>query len=104
MPTKKTEFGPVTELTKDKNGNSVAKVEGDIPNLDFLGEFTGEVMREDDYVWAAKELDIECAAIKAFAIVESQGSRFLKMADKIVPRILYERHRFANFTKTLIAN
>lgn len=100
-PTTKTEFGPVTELTKNKNGHSVAKVEGDIPNLEFLGEFTGETMGEDDYVWAAHELDIEGAAIKAFAIVESEGSGFFKIGDKTVPRILYERHKFAKFTKNV---
>lgn len=101
VPTTKKEFGPVTEFTKNKEGHSVAKVEGDIPNLEFLGEFSGEIMGEDDYIWAANELNIECAAIKAFAIVESEGSGFFKIGEKTVPRILYERHKFAKFTKNL---
>jgi hypothetical protein len=100
-PTGKKEFGPVAELTKNKDGHPIAKIEGDIPNLEFLGGFNGEVMNEKDYLWAAKELDIECAAIKAFAIVESEGEGFLKVGNETVPRILYERHKFAKFTNNI---
>jgi hypothetical protein len=97
-PTNKQEFGPKVEQTKNKEGNSVAKVEGDIPNLEFLDEFNGEEMCDADYLWAAKILGIEHAAIKAFAIVEAEDEGFFKLGDKVVPKILYERHRFAKFT------
>jgi hypothetical protein len=46
IPTSKKEFGLKSELTKNKEGNPVSKVEGDIPDLDFLDEFNGEQMTE----------------------------------------------------------
>jgi hypothetical protein len=101
VSTAKKDFGTVTEQTKNKDGYPIAKVEGDIPNLEFIGTFSGEAMGEDDYLWAARELDVECAAIKAFAIVESEGSGFLTVGKQTVPRILYERHKFAAFTNNV---
>lgn len=97
-PTAKTDFGARIEPAKNKDGNPILKVEGDIPNLDFLDEFDGEVMTDEDYLQASKRLDVEFAAIKAFAIVESKGKGFFKIHDKTVPKILYERHKFAEFT------
>lgn len=97
-PTGKTEFGPKVEQTKNSQGNAVSKVEGDIPNLEFLDEYVGEEMGGSDYAWAARTLDIEYAAIKAFAVVEAEGEAFLKIGGRTVPKILYERHRFAKFT------
>jgi murein DD-endopeptidase MepM/ murein hydrolase activator NlpD len=85
--------------TKTADGKPVAKVEGNIPNWDFLDNYSGEVMTDDDYVWAAKELGVEKPAIKAFAVVESGGSGFFVLGKKTVPKILYERHKFAAFTK-----
>lgn len=98
-PTANKDFGAKTELTKNKEGNSIAKVEGDIPNLEFLDDFIGGEMTEEDYEWAAKKLGVEHAAIKAFAIVEAQGDGFLSIGNKTVPKILYERHKFAKFTR-----
>ena len=98
-PTTKKDFGAKTELVKNREGNPISKVEGDIPNLDFLDNFNGEVMTEDDYLWASKEIVVELAAIKAFAVVESKGEGFVKLWNRMVPKILYERHKFAAFTK-----
>jgi hypothetical protein len=98
-PTEKKDLGTKTEVTTTKDGRPVVKVEGDIPNLEFLSEYSGEVMDEADFVWAAKELNIEIAAIKAFAEVESKGSGFIKIGQRMVPKILYERHKFAKFTQ-----
>lgn len=97
-PTSKKEFGPNAEVTKNKEGNPISKVEGDIPNLDFLDDYNGEQMTDDDYLWASKTLDIELAAIKAFAIVESKGKGFIKAWNRMLPKILYERHKFAAYT------
>lgn len=97
-PTSKKDFGTKTEMVKNGEGNPISKVEGDIPNLEFLGEFNGEVMTDDDYLWASKKINVELAAIKAFAIVESKGKGFVKLWGKTVPKILYERHKFAKFT------
>lgn len=97
-PTGKTGFGTKVEQTKNSQGNAVSKVEGNIPNLEFLDEYVGEEMGGSDYAWAARTLDIEYAAIKAFAVVEAEGEAFLKIGGRTVPKILYERHRFAKFT------
>jgi hypothetical protein len=97
-PTVKKELGPITESTATKDGKALIKVTGDIPNLEFLSDYNGEVMGEVDFLWAARELDIELAAIKAFAEVESKGSGFIKIGVRVVPKILYERHKFAKFT------
>jgi murein DD-endopeptidase MepM/ murein hydrolase activator NlpD len=97
--TGKKDLGPKTTPTKTPDGKPLTKVEGDIPNVDFLDEYNGEEMTDADYVWAAKELGVEKAAIKAFATVESGGSGFLKIGKKTYPKILYERHKFAKFTK-----
>ena len=103
-PTSNKEFGTKVELTKSKDGSPVAKVEGDIPDLNFLDEYNGEEMGEADYSWAAKTLGIEHAAIKAFTIVEAEGDGFLKIGDRTVPKILYERHRFAKFTSNVYSS
>lgn len=95
----KKELGPKTTPTQTPEGKPLTKVEGDIPNMDFIDEYDGQTMTEADYVWAAKELGVEKAAIKAFAVVESGGSGFLKIGKRTLPKILYERHKFAKFTK-----
>lgn len=97
-PTVKKDFGTTVAAQKNQAGNPVSKIEGDIPNLEFLDEFNGEVMTDDDYLWASKRLGIEFAAIKAFAIVESMGKGFITIRDQTLPKILYERHKFAAFT------
>lgn len=97
-PTSKIDFGPKTAHVKNSEGNPVTKVEGDIPNLDFLDAFNGDAMSEEDYLWASKKIAVELAAIKAFAVVESKGRGFVELWGKTVPKILYERHKFAAFT------
>ena len=94
----KKDLGLKTTSTKTPDGKPLTKVEGDIPDLDFLDKYNDEVMTDDDYVWAAKELAVEKAAIKAFAIVESGGSGFFKVGKKMLPKILYERHKFSKLT------
>jgi len=94
----KQELGFKVELTETKDGRPIAKIEGDIPSFDFLSDYTEDALTEEDYVWAAKELDVEKAAVKAFVIVESGGAGFFKLGQRMVPKILYERHKFASFT------
>lgn len=55
-------------------------------------------LTEQDYVKAARKLNCEVAAIKAVAEVESRSSGFL---DTDEPVILFERHKFSQFTKGL---
>lgn len=87
--------GPKTTSTTTSDGKPLTIVEGEIPNVDFLDEYDGSVMTEADYEWAAKELGVELAAIKAFAKVESGGAGFIKIGKRTVPKILYERHKFS---------
>jgi hypothetical protein len=96
--TDKKNFDPKSIPTKTQDGKPLTKVEGDIPDLTFLDEFNGESMTEADYEWAAKELGVEKAAIKAFAVVESGSSGFATVGKRKVPKILYERHKFAKAT------
>lgn len=101
--TDKKDLGPKTRQAATSDGRPVTVVEGDIPALDeFLDLFNGELMNEDDYAWAAKELGIEKASIKAFAKVESGGSKnsgFIDVDTRKRPKILYERHYFSMLTK-----
>jgi hypothetical protein len=85
--------------TQTPDGKPLAKVEGDIPNWDFIDIYNGELMTDADYMWAANELGVEKPAIKAFAVVESGGAGFFQLGKRTVPKILYERHKFAAFTK-----
>lgn len=94
----KKQFGLKTALTKTTNGAALVKVEGDIPTLDFLSDYVDDPVTEQDFSWAAQELNVEVAAIKAFARVESRGVGFFDFAQKKLPKILYERHKFAAFT------
>ncbi|MBA4055563.1 MAG: hypothetical protein C0490_12685 [Marivirga sp.] len=97
-PTINKQPGVKTDAATTPDGRPLIAVSGDIPTLEFLTEYNGEVMGESDFLWAAHELNIDLAAIKAFAEVESKGSGFIKIGQRIVPKILYERHKFAKFT------
>lgn len=54
-----------------------------------------KLLTEKDYENAAKELNVEVAAIKAVAEIESLGDGFL---DDGRPKILFESHIFSKFT------
>lgn len=54
-----------------------------------------KTLTEQDYIDAAKELNCEVAAIKAVSEVESRDGGF--QADG-KPKILFERHKFHQFT------
>jgi len=83
VPTlQKQELGLQTETAKTKDGRPIVKVEGDIPTSDFLSDYQDDAVTEEDYLWAAKELGLEVEIIKAFAIVESGGTGFIKLGQK----------------------
>lgn len=93
------ETGPATKTTKTKDGRAIAIVEGDLPRIgEFLDPFNGEIMTDADFDWAAKELGVEVAAIRAYAEVESGGGGFILLGKRRVPKILYERHYFSRLT------
>lgn len=94
----KQELGLRTASAMANDGRPIVKVEGDIPTSEFLSDYEDDAVTDEDYRWAAKELGLEVAIIKAFAIVESGGAGFFELGQKIVPKILYERHKFATFT------
>jgi len=96
--TGKEDLGNKTTATKTPDGKPVTVVEGDIPDFSYLDKYSDEKLDELDYKLAAKELDVEIAAIKAFALVESGGSGYIKIGERVVPKILYERHKFSAIT------
>lgn len=54
-----------------------------------------KLLTDIDYKEAARKIGCEVAAIKAIADVESNGSGFLSNGN---PKILFEGHKFHNFT------
>lgn len=97
--TGKQALGLEKRMVTTPDGMPITVIKGDIPDLTFLDEYNGEVATEEDYEWAAHQLGIEKAAIKAFSLVESGGGGFIHLQNKLVPKILYERHYFAKFTR-----
>jgi len=58
-----------------------------------------KALTDNDYKFAAEELDCEPAIIKAFAEVESSGYGFWQFSDTDWrPKILFEAHWFHKFT------
>ena len=95
----KKDLGPKVTLTKTLDGKPLAKVEGDIPDLSFLGEYVGGEITKADIEAAAKELKCEAGLIYAIARQESAHSSFIKIGNRTVPMILYERHQFSRRSK-----
>jgi len=97
--TGKEDLGAKTKSTKTTDGKPVTVVEGDIPDLNFLGEYVGGEITKVDIEDAAKYLGCKPGLIYAIAKQESAHSSFGKIGKKIVPTILYERHWFRRLTK-----
>ena len=98
--TGKKDLGVNTTPTKTPDGRPVVIVEGDIPDLSFLGEYVGGEVTKADIEAAAKDLQCEPGLIYAIAKQESAHSSFIKIGTRTVPTILYERHWFRKLTKT----
>jgi hypothetical protein len=97
----KKELGKKTTSTKTPDGKPLTVVEGDIPELDFLGGYTGEKITDADYEAAAKDLGCEVEVIKSIAKQETGKLETLGLGafDKSNrPTILYERHIFSRVT------
>lgn len=97
--TNKQDLGAKATPTKTTDGKPLTKVEGDIPDLSFLGEYVGGEVNNEDIESAAKDLKCEPSLIYAIARQESGHSSFIKIGDRTVPTILYERHWFRKLTK-----
>jgi N-acetylmuramidase len=67
-----------------------------LPHLETMGERMSLTLTDEDFARAAKELDVEQAAIRAVAEVEAAGHGFLPDGR---PAILYEAHVFHRLTK-----
>ena len=96
--TDKKELGAKTKSTKTTDGKPITVVEGDIPDLSFLGEYVGGEVTKDDIEAAAKDLKCEAGLIYAIAKQESAHSSFIKIGNRTVPNILYERHKFQEYS------
>lgn len=97
--TGKDDLGTITKSTKTVDGKPIAVVEGDIPDLGFLGDYIGGDVTKADIEAAAKELNCKPGLIYAIAKQESAHSSFIKIGNRTVPTILYERHWFKKLTK-----
>lgn len=91
----KKDLGPKVTPTKTPDGKPLTTVEGDIPDLSFLGEYVGGEITKADIESAAKDLKCEPGLIYAIARQESAHSSFIKIGNRTVPTILYERHQFS---------
>jgi LysM repeat protein len=97
----KKNLGVKATPAKTPDGKPLTVVEGDIPELDFLGGYTGEKITDTDYEAAAKELGCEVEVIKSIAKQETGKLEALGLGafDKSNrPTILYERHIFSRVT------
>lgn len=81
------------------DGKPLTIITGDIPDLSFLGEYVGGEITKADIENAARRLRCEAALIYAIARQESGSSSFFKLGNRMVPTILYERHKFAKYSK-----
>jgi LysM repeat protein len=98
--TDKDELGPQVASTTTADKRPLVKVTGDIPDLDlFLDKFDGRQLCDADIKDAAARLKCEPGVIHAIAKQESSTSSFFQIGARSVPKILYERHLFRNFTK-----
>ena len=97
----KSDLGPSSKQTKTPDGKPLTTVEGDLPYLDdFLDQYVGgEELTRADIEAAANELKCEPGLIYAIAKQESASSSFAKLGNRIVPKILYERHKFRGLTR-----
>lgn len=82
-------------FNKQQNNNINNKQEAPKP-IEQKKEIKKIGLTEEDYNLAAKTLNCDVEAIKAFAKVESRGSGFLTDGR---PTILFERHIFNKFLK-----
>ena len=95
----KEDLGAKIKSSKTADGKPITVVEGDIPDLSFLGDYVGGDVTKADIEVAAKELNCEPGLIYAIAKQESAHSSFIKIGNRTVPTILYERHWFKKLTK-----
>jgi hypothetical protein len=74
------------------------KQKNDQVQLDCFDEYTEECISNEDFKWAAKELDVEEAVIRAIIEVEAAGKGFVKLKGRKLPKFCYERHYFYKLT------
>lgn len=80
---------------KDDSGAATIQVTSDDASLDdFLDEYSGDPITEDDYKDAAKALSCNINVVKAVHETEVGPGSFTVIDGRSVPKILYERHYF----------
>jgi hypothetical protein len=89
---KRVNSGVESKNTKTPDGKPVAVAEGDLSELTFLKNYTGERLSDKDWKSVADDLECEVNAIRAIAKVESRGAGFDSTTKR--PIILFERHIF----------
>jgi LysM repeat protein len=97
--TAKKDLGPEVGATTTVDKRPLTKVTGDVPDLDlFLDKYDGHELCDNDLRGAAAKLMCEPGVIYAIARQESSTSSFVKIGERLVPKILYERHWFKRLT------
>lgn len=99
-PAIKIESNTEPHVPGDVTEHPVVIVDAEDVTLEFLREFDGSKIGDEDFELAAVKLGCEVAAIKAVAETESgtTGSFFSFPGWEVVPAILYERHYFHQLT------
>lgn len=91
--------GTKSQQTSTSQGLPLTKVSNDQARPEFLGEFTGETIKETDYQSAAYSLGTDPVMIKLIAEQETKKAGRGPFDAFNRPSILFERHYFSRLTQ-----
>jgi len=69
--------GVKSEITNNEGGFPITKVTNDQVKWECFDTYTGEAITNEDFKWAAKELGVEEAVIRAINEIEAAGKGFV---------------------------
>jgi hypothetical protein len=97
--TGKKDLGPQVASAPTADKRPRTEVKGDIAELNlFLDKYDGHKLSPADIKAAAEKLNCPPGMIHAISKQESLTSSFLTIGNRMVPKILYERHLFRKYT------
>ena len=85
-------------LKTTKVGFPVTEVTNDQVKWECFDTYTGEAITNEDFQWAAKELDVEEAVIRAINEIEAAGKGYVTLNGRKLRTFCYERHYFHKMT------
>ena len=86
--------GPKSAIKNNEGGFPITEVTNDQVKLECFDTYTGETITDEDFKWAAKELGVEEAVIRAINEIEAAGKGFVTIYGRKLPAFCYERHYF----------